>query len=329
MKRHIRTTVFNLAFVVLVLNSCSDQAIPPETQEVQESETSSYQGSDEGAVPDSPEEPAALAIPPETQERQLVSGPPETQEGQFVSPSKLLTERKDAGELQPVGGVKVENREILGKQPKSIIIAVIETALLKPAIAGLTYDNPAGSSAAGALVQDSADVVIGSGFLASFDPLSPLGLLIVNGELVNEIRPNGFSTVLGVEEGRLWLVNKDDYEPERFSSALQTGPRLVEDGVLGNSPEEPRLRPPAKRAFVGFCEQDIIVGVSLDPIHLHDLAAFLASPKTDGGLGCQDAVNLAGGGSEALVVRTQKDGAPLMWGNVRMRQASLLTFTRR
>ena len=95
-------------------------------------------------------------------------------------------------------------------------------------------------------------------------------------------------------------------------------------------PDEPERRRPATRAFVALCEGGIIVvGISEDPIHLYDLAMLLVSPGSTNRPACYDAVNLSGGGSAALVVRRHGEETPLVWGNVSVRQASLVTFSRR
>jgi exopolysaccharide biosynthesis protein len=80
--------------------------------------------------------------------------------------------------------------------------------------------------------------------------------------------------------------------------AVQCGPRLVVEG------EPLTFKPGAHhRTAIGYDGNDwVSLLVTIDPIELEDLAAALAKPSDQGGLGLIAALNLDGGPSTAMYV---------------------------
>ena len=203
-----------------------------------------------------------------------------------------------------------------------VVIVTIQSENAVPQVIGVTRQAPAGHSASGVVSRGLADIVLGSGFVQQFVPPAPVGLLIVDGEQISAINPKGFDTIIAITTDRLRLVAKDDFNDKGVTGAIQTGPWLVRDGKT--SQVETKGARSATRSFV--CEMkngELVLGITEDPVFLYDLARYLASSEVS----CLNATNLAGGGSEALVFKN-KEGRQ-MYGNARLRQASLIAFSTR
>jgi uncharacterized protein YigE (DUF2233 family) len=226
-----------------------------------------------------------------------------------------------------------------------IVYLTIRGSRLTPKVIGVTPAAPAGPSAIDALTDQRVHVVVGSAYVETFYPPTPVGLLIVAGRTINPLNKQGMSSVLAVRSGRLALTSKEEYNASRVEGAFQVGPQLVKSAQVvskGLLQVEPRIvdpkkqfaysqkvteEPRATRAFVGFrADGTIVLGVALQPVRLSDLALFLAAKTEFGGLGCSEAVNLCGGGSEVLTFRTGRETQS--FGNKSLRQAALLTFLR-
>ncbi len=225
---------------------------------------------------------------------------------------------------EPAPGIRLSEMRINGAR---LAIAAIDSARFQPKVVGVTPEESAGRSPLGGLLKTNADLLLGSGFVEQFFPLTPLGLLVVDGVEISQLSPSGLSAILAIHEKRIALIRRDAYRPLGTLGAIQIGPWLIEDGVVRINPKEPERRPPFTRAFFALCEQGVwLAGVTLDPVHLLHLATFLASPEANGGYACLQAANLSGGGAEALVVRARKTRDPYLYGNVNLRQASLVAF---
>ena len=226
-----------------------------------------------------------------------------------------------------------------------IVYLTIQRGRLTPKVIGVTPSAPAGPSAIDALTDQRVHVVVGSAYVETFYPPTPVGLLVVSGRTINALNKQGMSTVLAVRSGKLVLMSKEEYNASRVEGAFQVGPQLVKSGQVvskGLLQFEPGIvdpkkqfaysqkveeEPRATRAFVGFrADGTLVLGVTLHAVRLSDLAVFLATKTELGGLGCSEAVNLCGGGSEVLAFRTGRETQS--FGNGTLRQAALLTFVR-
>ena len=203
-----------------------------------------------------------------------------------------------------------------------IVLAQLAAASFDPRIMG------PGVAPVDALTGSGQTLVLGSGFVSVFDPVSPLGLLQVQGEVLSEITPHGYTRVLGVRDGGerdVAIVGRNDYHQGMFESAIQVGPGIVEGGLLDISPRERKL-PTFVRAFVASCSDRWIVGVTQIPMHLIDvgerLLAFFAAEE----LACDEVVNLSGDREALLAVMSEDRRSITYFGNPALPRASLLAF---
>ena len=140
-------------------------------------------------------------------------------------------------------------------ESRKVLLAHVPKGRFEPVMLGVE------NTALDALIDGGYTLVIGSGFVSVFDPVSPLGLLQLNGEVVSEVTPHGYTRILGVSEGMLRIVGRADYHPGLFESAIQVGPGVVEGGKLDIRPGERELQAHI-RAFVTTCEDRWLVGVA-------------------------------------------------------------------
>ena len=213
-----------------------------------------------------------------------------------------------------------EGGEALGSA--DIVLAQVPAATFDPRILG------PGVAPAAALTDGGQTLVLGSGFVSVFDPVSPLGLLQVEGTVLSEITPHGYTRVLGVRDGSargVAIVGRNDYHRGMFESAIQVGPGIVEGGLLDISPRERKL-PTYVRAFAASCSDRWIVGITQIPMHLIDvgehLLAFFAAEE----LACEEVVNLSGDREALLAVMSEDRRSIAYFGNPTLPRASLLAF---
>ena len=160
-----------------------------------------------------------------------------------------------------------------------------------------------------------AQVALSGGFLRSFTPVIPLGMVIVDGETVSAGVGDAFldGIVLANDEevaigysGRIELQDAED--------GLQSGPVLIAEGeaiVRRNlednfsSSEVANIEGLYGRAFLALDgENRRIMGVT-GPVSLRDLTKVLIRPTSEGGVGAVSALNLSGALSRGLVIDVQ------------------------
>lgn len=176
-----------------------------------------------------------------------------------------------------------------------------------------------------ALIDGGYSLVIGSGFVSVFDPVAPLGLLQLDGEVQSELTPHGYTRILGVRNGELSIIGRRDYHPGLFESAIQVGPGVVERGKLDIRPQEREL-PPYIRAFVATCDDRWLAGIAQAPMHLYDVGESLVAYFADNSLACDEVVNLSGD-REALLALISDDRRSIAYfGNPTLPKASVVAF---
>ncbi len=128
----------------------------------------------------------------------------------------------------------------------------------------------------------------------------PLGLLISEGVTNNPLRTADWGVLTVDNHGRAALVHTRDFRAsDAIDFAVQCGPRVVIDAV------PPGLKPQVARR-TGLCIQtptQVALFVVGAPVEANTLAAWLAEPEANGGLGCGDALLLDGGPSSQLDTR--------------------------
>lgn len=172
-------------------------------------------------------------------------------------------------------------------------------------------------------------VVVNGGF-SSYRLDVPLGLLIVDGKvysrLSNEKVKSGFGSTSrdtgqlrwsGVlcqskddEDNKKWdIIYAAQYKPELCVQGLQAGPFLVEPGArIGISPEEQRRGAPSARTAICITKDRRMKFITvLEDTYLFPLARWLSKAESEGGLGCQVALNLSGDTSSGIAMRTRGD----------------------
>lgn len=145
--------------------------------------------------------------------------------------------------------------------------------------------------------ESRAYLVVNGGF---FDEHTrPLGLAVGSGRTLSPLRKVDQGVFL-IAQGKASIQHAKEPLPENVETAIQAGPRLVVDG------RALQLKPQISRRSAVCVPGDGTVSIVVFPtaISLSDLAANLVRPTTEGGLGCWSALNLDGGPSTQLAVRT-------------------------
>ena len=204
-------------------------------------------------------------------------------------------------------------------ESRKVLLAHVPKGRFEPVMLGVE------NTALNALIDGGYTLVIGSGFVSVFDPVSPLGLLQLNGEVVSEVTPHGYTRILGVSEGMLRIIGRADYHPGLFESAIQVGPGVVEGGKLDIRPGERELQAHI-RAFVTTCEDRWLVGVAQEPMHLYDVGSLLVEMFEEAGLACDEVVNLSGDREALLALRSDHGKSIAYFGNPRLPKASVVAF---
>jgi Phosphodiester glycosidase len=194
--------------------------------------------------------------------------------------------------------------------------------------------NEQGDSLAGFREHFAAVAVLSGGFLASFYPPIPIGLVKVKGTVVNRFfKPDDVITgMLALADGRPVIQPAADFSHERWEECLQSGPVIVAGGrtTVPTSPQTKAAKylveALASRAVVARTGSDVLL-IHADPVRLKSLADFVARSKSDGGLGAIDALNLSGASTAGLVVTTARGDVSA--GNRDSRLANALVIQRR
>jgi len=201
----------------------------------------------------------------------------------------------------------------------AVLIAHVARTDYEPSILGM------GVSAMDAILERGNRLVVGSGFVSVFNPVSPLGLLQLNGKIESELTPHGYTRILGVRTAGLAVVGRSDYHPGMFEAAVQVGPGIIQSGKLDILQRERNL-PPYVRAFVTTCEDRWLAGIAQHPTHLYDLGELLLAYFEAEALACDEVVNLSGD-REALLAVMSEDGQSIAYfGNPTLPKASIIAF---
>jgi len=139
----------------------------------------------------------------------------------------------------------------------------------------------------------------------------PLGLLVSDGTILQRMHFGG-NTLTGVFElsrNQMQISHRTAAQPSVALEAVQAGPRLIADGRSATLKKEGRIS--TRRS--GVCidgENRLVLFVAIPGVlgySLENLIDLLMSRQ----VGCQQALNLDGGGSTQLYVSKNLPGAPL------------------
>lgn len=201
----------------------------------------------------------------------------------------------------------------------AVLIAHVTRTDYEPSILGM------GVSAMEAILERGNRLVVGSGFVSVFNPVSPLGLLQLDGKIESELTPHGYTRILGVRTAGLAVVGRSDYHPGMFEAAVQVGPGIIQSAKLDILQRERNL-PPYVRAFVATCEDRWLAGIAQQPTHLYDLGELLLAYFEAETIACDEVVNLSGD-REALLAIMSEDGQSIAYfGNPTLPKASIIAF---
>lgn len=138
---------------------------------------------------------------------------------------------------------------------------------------------------------------IGAAVNASFfaEDRSPLGLLVVNGRLVQSRFPRHEWGVFRVRRGQVEIVRSTGERAAGVTQALESKPRLIVDGKIQSF----KPQGPARRSAIGIDGSGrVLLVATMEYLTLDEWAALLARD-----FGCRQALNLDGGPSTQLTIR--------------------------
>lgn len=211
-----------------------------------------------------------------------------------------------------------------------LILAVVDPNNFEAKISGLIKEGQ-GTSLVN--TRESVEIAIGSGFVKSYYPLIPSGLLKIDDKLFNELSTseNAYSGVIYEIDGQLSFANKSDFSVQNYNSGFQVGPIIILDGIIDILEDEPKRIKPSTRAFIGENENGLIfLGLTQRPINLYHLGNYLLHvwakllPENSNIKYCY---NLSGGGAQGLYIDIGEK--KLMYGNTQLEQASIIAFSRK
>lgn len=214
-----------------------------------------------------------------------------------------------------------------GSDPR-LAVDLVDDAVLIAHVSRDDYESSIlgmGVSALEAIVERGGRLVVGSGFVSVFNPVSPLGLLQLDGKIESELTPHGYTRILGVRAGGLAVVGRSDYHPGMFEAAVQVGPGIIQSGKLDILQRERNL-PPYVRAFVATCEDRWLAGIAQRPTHLYDLGELLLAYFEAETLACDEVVNLSGDREALLAIVSHDDRSVAYFGNPTLPKASIIAF---
>ena len=165
-------------------------------------------------------------------------------------------------------------------------------------IAVVEQMRPEGSTTAEFRTEHKALLAINGGFFEKDGngALTPSGLLIVNGDMRHPYRKKAGSGALLVAGDRVSVDwSKSASAGQTWTHALQVGPMVVDPG--GKNGIRANNNKPVERSAVCQADDRLIFIVVDGGMSLFELGEILSERDTNGGFGCERALNLDGGPS--------------------------------
>ena len=239
----------------------------------------------------------------------------------------LLKKKSYAQEttIESSNGLTLKEFTVRGSKLSTKLYAVIiDPAKFKVKIAGFSKENKSGVSPLGLIANEGVKVVLGSGFVKNFYPITPNGFLKVNNKLVSELKREGYNGIVGSKNNELQLLRSVSPLISSLYDGFQTGPILIDEGVIKFRPTSDASREPYNRAFIAINnEGKIVAAITTEPVTLEALSEFLKSPPFQD-LKIKKAFNLSGGGSETLVVKI--NDKVYKYGSYSLYESALIAF---
>ena len=163
---------------------------------------------------------------------------------------------------------------------------------------------PGGSSAVEIAASTHSAIVINGGFfwITPDNALAPTGLLISDGKTLAPRKDcRACPGVIYADKKGVHIERERNLKSTRgITAAVQVGPMLVENSaVITFKPEGPAA---ARSAVCLDPAHNVIVVAALSALTLYEMAALMQAAPTDGGFGCETALNLDGGPSTQVAV---------------------------
>jgi exopolysaccharide biosynthesis protein len=217
---------------------------------------------------------------------------------------------RDRGSWKPLQDGIEYRRMILERSEPNYSLELkllrIDSKSVTPRIMRSTQYQLAGADVKTLAQRSGADAAINANY---FDENGrALGFLKTGAQEVNRSvsQSSLFTGIFGINNLSPFIVHRDEFQPARADEALQSGPLLLRHGkALEISRGYGRY---SRRAVIGLdSEQRVLLGITavvlggLSWVELQEL--FLAD---EWGLQARDLLNLDGGGSAQLYVKTKK-----------------------
>lgn len=148
--------------------------------------------------------------------------------------------------------------------------------------------------------KNNAVLGINGGFFSQ--ELKPLGLRVADNQVLIPLKSTPWWNVFFVRNKKASIVGQKEYRQKNINFAIQSGPRLIAHGKI------PNLKPgTANRSALGITKTGKVILLATENLTLTttQLANIMHKPEIDGGLECIDAINLDGGSSTQLFVKTK------------------------
>lgn len=135
---------------------------------------------------------------------------------------------------------------------------------------------------------------------------SPVGMLKIDNKLLNPKNEVGSSGILAVKDNEVAIFHKKESNLYKdYPNIMQNGPLLVENngknGIYSDDKEY------SSRTAIGITKDNktilVVADRSASP-SLWEFAKLLSTPESQGGFECKIAINLDGGSSTGLRVKT-------------------------
>jgi uncharacterized protein YigE (DUF2233 family) len=131
-----------------------------------------------------------------------------------------------------------------------------------------------------------------------------LGLVVIDQKQILGKKDISWWSIFCVNDGHAKIFHSSQFHSGQCDNAIESGPRLVIDGVIPKLKEEY-----SRKSAVGIRRNGDVIFVASDkPLAISRLAQILKMPEDQGGLDCRNALNLDGGSSSQLYVKTKKMG---------------------
>jgi exopolysaccharide biosynthesis protein len=141
----------------------------------------------------------------------------------------------------------------------------------------------------------------------------PLGYLKIRGREINDYIATAivYSGLVALKNGKVTIEHRDTFHPLHFDEALQVGPRLIAAGTCTSGLQNTiDYKKRARRAGIAIDEKGNSVIYITSPLsadmNWNELREVLRGAEDRGGIKPLDVLNLDGGSSTQLYIRTGK-----------------------